>query len=170
MTGSSWISGALASAAVGGGAVVLLHPGRSAAGIVAVVVGSASPRSGDSTTRYLESPSWSPDLVRPCRSVPITGTSVEQQGQGEGLLRDIEAIGRLAVPLLIAGVVILGAGSYLVIMTPEGTGVSTPAGLLYIAGLLIGLLGVVAGVVALERGRKTQRGSRSSAGDFRPLE
>jgi hypothetical protein len=56
---------------------------------------------------------------------------------------------KAALVVLIVSLVAVAIGSVWTVLTPDGTGVNFPAGLLYFVGLLAGLVGVVLGIVSL---------------------
>jgi hypothetical protein len=65
------------------------------------------------------------------------------------------ALVKAALIVLIVSLVAVAIGSVWTVLTPDGTGVNFPAGLLYLAGLLVGLVGVVLGIVSLVNFRGT---------------
>lgn len=68
---------------------------------------------------------------------------------------------RVAIVMLAAGFVLTAGGSLWVVLTPLGTGVDFPAGLLYLLGLAVGILGLALGTAAFTVVSRATRRPRS---------
>lgn len=61
----------------------------------------------------------------------------------------IRSIVTLAVVFLGLGFLLTAGGSVWTILTPDGTGVNFAAGLMYMSGMAVGVVGIALGIAAL---------------------
>jgi hypothetical protein len=61
----------------------------------------------------------------------------------------IRSIVTLAIVFLGLGFLLTAGGSVWTILTPDGTGVNFAAGLMYMGGMAVGVVGIALGIAAL---------------------
>lgn len=61
----------------------------------------------------------------------------------------IRSIVTLAIVFLGLGFLLTAGGSVWTILTPDGTGVNFAAGLMYLGGMAVGVVGIALGIAAL---------------------